>query len=156
MQENWVKKLNKKRFWMPDDFIDLYASSLTIYAQMIYVVLARHADGNGVTFVGLRTIAKKMGVSKTTVTKNFKILEAYHLVVRLDTKNGRASHIQIFTEPNGGRQLGQHMATKEKEYIKKEEKVIKPNNGMRIAAETIRESYPDLYNKFVNQKSTQH
>lgn len=111
------------RFWIDDDFIDVKAKDLSIYAQMVFIALSRHTNKNGETFVGYRKIASLLNISKTTVQKAVEELEAYHLVVRFTDKNGRPSHLRVGTVPSHSPPPYHSVVRKEgiKEIIKEED-----------------------------------
>jgi DNA-binding MarR family transcriptional regulator len=131
------------RFWIDDDFIRIKAKNLSIYAIAIYTALCSYVNGKGNTFVGQRRLAQDLNISKNTVTKAIKELEASHLVGRSKGLNGQASQITLTTVPNQIIQPSHPAGHKEvfKEYIK-EQKFILGNRGeYSMAKEKLREKW---------------
>jgi hypothetical protein len=89
----------KGLFWIKNDFIRKHARKLSIHAQMIYVALCCHANKDGITFIGCRKIGEDLGINKNTAQIKIKELEKAQLVKRLDSANGKPSHMKIFTVP---------------------------------------------------------
>jgi len=88
-------KTKNGKFWMPDDFIDRLAKTLTPYEQMVYVALCRHANSKGETFVGARRISDELNINKNTVSKSIRRLKAYGLVIQLSGGEGKLSTLKI-------------------------------------------------------------
>ena len=63
---------------------------------MVYLVLASHANKQGLTFIGTRKIAELANSSKSAVSRAIKQLEAVPLVGH---RKGRLSQIQVLTVP---------------------------------------------------------
>jgi hypothetical protein len=87
------------RFWVDDLFIDKQARSLSVYAQVVFVGLCRFANRKVDTFVGYRRLALSLSISKNTVVKAVKELEASHLVVRLGKGRQGVSHLKKASVP---------------------------------------------------------
>ena len=63
------------RFWIEDEFIDKHARTLKPRAILVYVCLKRHCNKQGETTIGIRGIAREMGINKETASKGIKELE---------------------------------------------------------------------------------
>jgi len=115
-----------RKFWVYDDFIRKYARYLSTKAQIIYIALCSHANTEAETFVGCRKLGEELSMSKNTANKAIKELEAYHLVVRLESKNGLPSQLRVLTVPYHDKQPSQSVGHKEvsKEVSKEGEKKI--------------------------------
>ena len=87
-------------FKVDDDFVRLKARNLSLKAIAVYIALCCHANKNGNTFVGHRTLAKELGINKDSVTRAMAELEASEMVRRSKGKNGQASEITIITVRN--------------------------------------------------------
>src|SRR5712671_1027821 len=92
-------KSESNRFWLLDAFIDSEAKSLTVYAQVVFVALSRHANRKGETWVGVRKLAEELGISKNTVVKAIKELSVSHLVVRCPAGMRGLSHPRVGSVP---------------------------------------------------------
>jgi hypothetical protein len=69
------------RFWLPNGLIDRYAAQLDPSALAVYVYLARWARGpSGSCYHSLRSIAMKLGVSRSTVKRAVRKLAALDLI----------------------------------------------------------------------------
>lgn len=106
-----------RRFWIDDEFIDNYAKSLSLKAQMVYVCLCRHANGEGKTTIGCRRIAKKLGISKNTVNEAIKELQVSQLLGR---RVNAPSQSGYYTVPILGTHPSQSVGHKEVGSISKE------------------------------------
>lgn len=84
-----------ERFWIDDDFIDVQAKKLSIYAQMVFIALTRYANKDGETFVGIRKIAEILGINKDTVSKSIKELVVSGLVGHCKTGKHRVSGLRL-------------------------------------------------------------
>lgn len=88
-------KTKNGKFWMPDDFIDRLAKTLTPYEQIVYMALCRHANSKGETFVGSRRISNELNINKNTVIKSIKNLRVYGLVIQLSGGAGKLTTLKI-------------------------------------------------------------
>lgn len=70
-----------------DAVIDDYFPTLTLKAQSIYIVLARHCDALRTCFLTYPTIIRKTGVSRNSVAKGLKELEERGLIERRPRKS---------------------------------------------------------------------
>lgn len=117
-----------KRFWIKDEFIDNYASKLSLKAQMVYICLCRHANSKGITNIGKNRIAEKLGISRNTVRTALQELERGQFLTPYSWKMGQNGI-------RGGRRIdplmGQSEAPKELGIIFKEEflKNFSPNSS---------------------------
>ncbi len=69
----------KNWFWIENSLID--REDLEPYEKLIYMTLARYADGNGKCFPGLELLMKSTGIgSKKTLIKHIKKLELKGLI----------------------------------------------------------------------------
>lgn len=108
------------RFWIPNAFVRVHAKSLSSSAQSVYMVLCCHAGKGDETFISYSKIADLLDFSKNTVKTAVDDLIAYQLLVRLNKKTGRASHLKVLPVPNNSMQPYQSLGAKEcnKEFIK--------------------------------------
>lgn len=83
------------RFWIEDDFIRLHARNLTTKASLVYVALCSHADKEGHTFIGQRTLGKELGLNKETIGIAIKELIAYGFVGHYKYGKYRVSGLTI-------------------------------------------------------------
>jgi biotin operon repressor len=113
-------KTKNGKFWVPDDFIDQIAKTLTPYEQIVYVALCRHANSKGETFVSTRRISEKLNINKNTVSKSIKSLKAYGHVIQLSGGKGKLSTLKIPSVSFQDTQLS-HLVI-HKEVIKEENK----------------------------------
>ncbi|MDD3434884.1 MAG: helix-turn-helix domain-containing protein [Patescibacteria group bacterium] len=113
-------KIKSGKFWMPDDFIDRIAKTLTPYEQTVYMVLCRHANSKGETFVGARRISDELNINKNTVSKSIKHLIAYGLVIQLSGGKGKLTTLKIPNVPFQDTQLSRPVI--HKEDVKEENK----------------------------------
>lgn len=113
-------KIEINRFWMPDDFVRVHAKNLSSSAHSVYMSLSSHANKNGEAFISYEKMGNELKFSKNTVKRAVDELIAYQILVRLDKKTGRASHLQVLSVPNGSTKPYQNLSTKElnKEYFK--------------------------------------
>lgn len=88
-------KNKKQRFWLPDELIDIHAKHISHSALSVYLCLARRANAEGCTFVGIRRIAEDLNMSVATVTKVLKELEVYQLVKQFSYKRGEKRWRQV-------------------------------------------------------------
>jgi predicted transcriptional regulator len=100
-------------FRCSDELIDEHAGRVGALAALVYVCLARHVNESAETFVGYRTIARKLGISKTTVTACIKKLEAYHLLVRCPPQRGKVSQLRLLCVPDDAPRVYQPVVRKE-------------------------------------------
>jgi predicted transcriptional regulator len=77
-------------FWADNEIIDVYAPRIGAYGIAVYMLLCRYADNKtGEAFPALKTIAETLAISKPTVTKAIKALQAEKLVrIRVRYKRG--------------------------------------------------------------------
>lgn len=136
------------RFWITDKFLREYARRLNVYEQLVYIALCCHANREGTTFVGCRKIAEELGISKDTVNKYIKSLEASHWIRRLDKKTGRASHFKVYSVPYEDCKVSYRLGPKEyNKELMKEESITnnKSFKGTNRILEELEKSYPILY-----------
>lgn len=133
------------RFWVDDDFVRKHVETykLSLKAIAVYIALCSHADKNGHTFVGHRTIAKEMGINKDSVTRGMGELEASGLVRRLKGKNGQASETIIQTVRNDTFQPSETVRPKEgiKEVFKEEEISLEQKQRAEAIKQEIRAKF---------------
>lgn len=112
---------------MDDDFVRIHAKKLSIYAQMVYVVLCCHSNKDGITFIGQRKIAEQLNINKDTVTKSIKELVVSGMVGQLHSVKGKVSGFSIKSVRYEGLQLSAGVGHKEgiKELYKEREFSIK-------------------------------
>lgn len=110
------------RFWIDDDFIDVKAKDLSIYAQMVFIALTRYANKDGETFVGVRQIAKSLGINKDTVSKSIQELLVSGLIGHCKTGKHRVSGLKLSSVRPDRFPVSDRVGPKEvfKEYIKEE------------------------------------
>lgn len=115
---------------------------LSIYELGVYVALCSHRnDTTNSTFVGYRRIAKNLGISKTTVAKCIKKLEACHLVVRQKASSGRPSQLEIYAVPAEGALPYRVVVPKDMSNENFKEK----KSPREITMQALREKYPKGY-----------
>lgn len=132
-----MEKPFKDRFWVRDSFVREYAKHLSVYGQMTYITLCCFANKEGITFVGCRKIAELLNINKDTANKSINILEASHLIRRLDKNKGKPSHIKILSVPTQSTLPSPSFGHKEynKELIKERNKTTNKYNGRKKAKE---------------------
>ena len=111
------------RFWIEDEFIDIYAKSLSLKAQAVYICLKRHCNRQGQTTIGIRGIAVKLGINKDTASNAIKELELSGFVGQRKNKlSGFSPYtvLQFQTEVSGS------VGHKELGIIKGMEKELTP------------------------------
>lgn len=138
-----------KRYWMPDSLIDWHIRELqlSVYDFAVYAVHCRHANKEGITFVGVRRVASLLGISPSTAHRSVKRLEACRLLVRLDKNIGRASYIKINPVPLSSTQPSQVQVPKELEVIK--EVVNKYDKFDKLSPkEILKRDKPEIYKQF--------
>lgn len=119
----------QKRFWLKDEFIDEQASKISVYAQVVYMCMCRHSNRQGITFIGARKIAAKMGIHKDTVFKARKQLKVVGLVAHLKNKGWSVSAGGVV----GPVALsGRSCSPKGINYIKEEKKLTVKEKKRRI------------------------
>jgi DNA-binding MarR family transcriptional regulator len=79
-------------FWLDDAVVDRLARDMQPLALAVYVVLARHADGEGRCWPSRATIAEKLGVSRGTVRNAIKHLAGCGLIDVEIRRNDDGSH----------------------------------------------------------------
>lgn len=74
-------------------FDDVYEADLSHRAKAVLLYLKDHADGEGKCWPGIRTIAKELGLSRSTVKRGLGELYRAGLVVRASRRreNGGCS-----------------------------------------------------------------
>lgn len=89
----------KNWFWAENAIIDVYGPQLGSYAVAVYMVLCRMADDSTQTaYPSHNTIARRLNVSKPTVIKALKALEAAGLVDILERpKDNKENESNIYT-----------------------------------------------------------
>src|ERR1035437_7779452 len=87
------------RFWLDDDFIRIKAKQLSPKAICVYVALSSYSNGKGETWVGYRTLASVLSMSKTTITEAIKELSVYQYLVRLPSGRKGVSHFSLKCVP---------------------------------------------------------
>ena len=87
------------RFWMDDDFIRIKAKQLSPKAICVYVALSSYSNGKGETWVGYRTLASILNMSKTTITAAIKELSVYQYLVHLPHGSKGVSHFKLQSVP---------------------------------------------------------
>ena len=71
-----VQDGRRRHFFILDNaFIDQCGEAIGVYGIAVYALLARHADGNGLAFPGLKRIGEKLKISRSTVLRTLKTLE---------------------------------------------------------------------------------
>lgn len=75
-----------RRFWIENEFIDEYARNLSIKAQCVYMCLKRHCNKKGETTIGVRGIAERLGINKSTACDALKELELSGFTVQRKNK----------------------------------------------------------------------
>lgn len=80
----------RRHFFILDNaFIDDCGEEIGVYGIAVYALLARHADGNGLAFPGLKRISEKLKISRSTVLRTLKVLEDAGMVkIERGEKNG--------------------------------------------------------------------
>ncbi|MDD2758315.1 MAG: helix-turn-helix domain-containing protein [Patescibacteria group bacterium] len=138
------------RFWIPDNFIRVYARDLKKHkAQMVYIALCCHCNAEGRTFIGYRKIGEYLSMNKETVGRAIKLLEAYGLVRRSEYKIGRASELKILSVRFDGVIPSGLVVPKEeiKEYTKEEknqniiDSMEKMLEGLSVSNPAVCEQY---------------
>lgn len=87
----------KKRFWIEDEFIDtqILKHKLSPKAALAFIVLSRYVNREGKCAVGVRTIAKKTGMSERSAWRAMKELRRCQFVSVWNwdmlTKKGRGA-----------------------------------------------------------------
>lgn len=111
------------KLWIDDNFIDVQAKNLSIYAQMVFIALSRFANKEGETFVGVRKIAECLGINKDTVAKAIKELVVSGLVGHCKTGKHRVSGLKLPSVRFERFPVSDRVGPKEvfKEYIKEED-----------------------------------
>jgi len=128
-------------FWIPDSFVRVHAKNLLSSSQSVYMVICCHANKAGETFISYQTIANLLKFSKNTVKAAVDELIAYQLLVRLNKKTGKASHLKVLPVPNKSIQPYQSLGAKEynkelfKENVSKNFK--KRNNQPEAIADIV-------------------
>ena len=78
-----IKDCRKSHFfWAHDAIFDIWGSILKANGLAVYLCLVRHADGNGICYPSFGTIAKKCGVSRSTVVRTINKLIELGLIKR--------------------------------------------------------------------------
>ena len=103
------------RFWIEDAFIDEKASKLTLKAIAVYVCLKRHCNKKGEAKIGIRKIAKEIGISKNACQRAIKELQLSLLVGQ---RVNELSPFGYYTVPSVGTELSHHEGQKELGIIK--------------------------------------
>ncbi len=103
------------RFWIEDEFIDKYAKNLSLKAQAVYICLKRHCNREGHAKIGIRKIAKELGISKNTCQKAIKELQLSQLVGQ---RINQLSLFGYYTVPPLGTELSHVVVQKELGTIK--------------------------------------
>ncbi|MCD4694230.1 helix-turn-helix domain-containing protein [bacterium] len=139
-----MKKL--KRFWIRKEFMKYFARNIKTSDQAVYMALSFYVNREGRAFVGYRTIAKKLGINKDTVTRSVKRLIASGLVRRLDKlENGKPSELELTTVLFDGPQPSESFRPKElkKELFKEGKRFVK-NSNPKLIGEIIEKDSPAL------------
>ena len=76
---------NKDKFVIDDKFLNGYAKVVGIYATGVYMSLCRHADKAQKSFPSVAKIAEELNISRRTVFKALKKLEACNIIKRIRT-----------------------------------------------------------------------
>lgn len=131
------------RFWIDDDFIDVRAKTLSIYAQMVFITLARHSNNDGETFIGVRKIGELLGINKDTVSKAVKELVVSGLVGHCKVGKHRVSGLKLssvrFEQPPVSDSVGPKEVFKE--YIKEEKISVESRKNAEAIKNQIRERF---------------
>ena len=75
-----VKDKRPGRFIVDDAVVDILGDHIGAYGLAVYMALARYADRHGDCYPSLRTLSRKLSVSRPTVVKTLKKLEACGLI----------------------------------------------------------------------------
>ncbi len=75
-----VKDKRPGRFIVDDAVVDILGDYIGAYGLAVYMALARYADRHGDCYPSLRTLSRKLGVSRPTVVKTLKKLEECGLI----------------------------------------------------------------------------
>lgn len=84
-----VKDKRPGRFIVDDAVVDILGDHIGPYGLAVYMALARYADRHGDCYPSLRTLSRKVGISRTTVVKSLKKLEACGLISITPRTTGR-------------------------------------------------------------------
>lgn len=154
-------------FWIPDSFVRVHARNLLSSSQSIYMVICCHANKEKETFISYQRMAEMLNFSKNTVKAAVDELIAYQLLVRLNKKTGKASHLKVLPVPNKIIQPYQPLGAKEynkelfKENVSKNFK--KRNNQPEAIADIVanrkyglNELRNDIKNGKIFQKNTKN
>lgn len=87
-----IRDIRKKEFFVVDDeYLNGFAKHFDSTTSLVYICLCRHVDKDQIAFPSHTYMAKKLGISRRTVSKKVKILEENNLIKRkkIRRKNGR-------------------------------------------------------------------
>ena len=66
-----VKDKRPGRFIVDDAVVDILGDYIGAYGLAVYMALTRYADRHGDCYPSLRTLSRKLGVSRPTVVKTY-------------------------------------------------------------------------------------
>ena len=91
-------------FRVDNIIVDEYGEKIGAIGVAIYNVLARHADREtGICYPGIRTIARKLALGRTTVKKYLRILLNHSLIAissRLSDEGDPTSNLYMLLDPS--------------------------------------------------------
>lgn len=79
--QNSVRDMRiKEKFFMDDFYLDKYASLCGPFATLVYLCLCRHADAQQASFPSGDMMAKKLKISRSSVTRGIKALVDWNII----------------------------------------------------------------------------
>jgi len=80
MEKRIIDQRKKEKFMVDDEYLNGMARKAGWQATLIYVTLCRHVDKSQECFPSIKKMMDKLGVSRNTVLKGIKNLEARNVI----------------------------------------------------------------------------